>query len=185
MSTKSFVFTGAGGQGVITAAILLGEAAALHEGLNAVQTQTYGPEARGGSTRSDLIISTEPIHYPKVTNPHVLVCLTQEAYNKFSPIVRPGGLLIADTSFVSTVRKTDARQIVLPMYETVKKEVANTVVFNVCMIGCIVALTGIVRRESVEKALTARMSPSHLPINLKALDLGIEMGKTMNSARNA
>lgn len=178
MSTKSFVFTGSGGQGVITAAIVLGEAAALHEGLNAVQTQTYGPEARGGATRSDLIISSEPIRYPKVMNPHVLVCLTQEAYNKFSPVVRPGGLLIADSAFVSTMRKADARQIVLPMFENVKKEIGNPIVFNICMLGCVIAITGVVSKDSVVKALGARLSPAHLEMNLKALDLGIALAQT-------
>ncbi|KAF0183120.1 MAG: 2-oxoglutarate ferredoxin oxidoreductase subunit gamma [Nitrospirae bacterium] len=177
MSTKSFVFTGSGGQGVITAAIVIGEAAALHEGLNAVQTQVYGPEARGGATRSDLIVSSDPIRYPKVINPQVLVCLTQEAYNKFAPIVRPGGLLIADASFVSTVRKADARQIVLPMFETVKKELGKTMAFNICMVGCVLAFTGIVSKDSVVKALTSRMPPAHLEMNLKALDLGIELAK--------
>ncbi len=182
MTAKSFVFTGSGGQGVITAAIVLGEAAALHEGLNAVQTQTYGPEARGGATRADLIISTDPIRYPKVINPHVLVCLTQEAYNKFSPIVRPGGLLIADASFVSTVRKADGRQIVLPMFEAVKKEIGNTIVFNICVLGCVVALTGVVGKDAVLKALTSRMTPAHLAMNLKALDLGCDLAKTCGNS---
>ncbi len=182
MSTKSFVFTGSGGQGVITAAIVIGEAAALHEGLNAVQTQVYGPEARGGATRADLIVSSDPIRYPKVINPQVLVCLTQEAYNKFSSIVRPGGLLIADASFVSTVRKADARQIVLPMFDTVKKEIGKTVVFNICMVGCVLALTGIVSKDSVIKALTSRMPPAHLDMNLKALDLGIELVRAYDNS---
>lgn len=175
MSTQSFVFTGSGGQGVITAAIMLGEAAALHEGLNAVQTQVYGPEARGGATRADLIISDEPIRYPKVINPNVLVCLTQEAYNKFSPIVRPGGLLIADASCVSIARKADARQIVLPMFETVRKEIGTTVAANICMVGCVLALTGVVSKDSVVKTLMSRMAPAHLEMNLKALDLGYEL----------
>lgn len=177
MGTKSFVFTGSGGQGVITAAIVLGEAAALHEGLNAVQTQVYGPEARGGATRADLIISTDPIRYPKVINPHVLVCLTQESYNKFAPIIRPGGLLIADASFVSTVRKADARQVVLPMYETVKEKIGKTVVFNICMLGCVLSLTGIVSREAVVKAVTSRMAEAHLDMNLRALNLGMELAQ--------
>ena len=76
---KRIVFSGSGGQGIITAAIILAEAAALYENLNAVQTQSYGPEARGGATRADVIISKEPIHHPKVINPHILICLTQIA----------------------------------------------------------------------------------------------------------
>ena len=91
MERCRMVFSGSGGQGVITAAIVLAEAAVLHEGLVAVQSQAYGPEARGGATRSDIIIADESIKFPKVIQPNVLVCLTQEAYNKFYQIVRPGG----------------------------------------------------------------------------------------------
>jgi 2-oxoglutarate ferredoxin oxidoreductase subunit gamma len=77
------VFSGSGGQGVITAAIILAEAAVIYENLNAVQSQSYGAEARGGATRSDIIISDAVIHFPKVIQPNVLVCLTQNSYNKF------------------------------------------------------------------------------------------------------
>ncbi len=73
MDTRRIVFSGSGGQGVITAAIILGEAAVIYEGLNAVQTQSYGPEARGGATKADVVISEEPIRYPKVIRPHILV----------------------------------------------------------------------------------------------------------------
>jgi 2-oxoglutarate/2-oxoacid ferredoxin oxidoreductase subunit beta len=111
------VFSGSGGQGVITAAILLAEAAVLHEKRNAVQTQVYGAAARGGATRSDVIISDAPINYPKVNQSNFLVCLTQEAYAKYSPIVRPGGLLVTDSRFVTTHRKVDAVQHELPMYQ--------------------------------------------------------------------
>ena len=92
MERVRMVFSGSGGQGVITAAIILAEAAVLQEGLIAVQSQSYGPEARGGATRSDVIISGSEIMFPKVIQPNILVCLTQEAYNKFSSIIRPGGL---------------------------------------------------------------------------------------------
>jgi len=100
MEKCRMVFSGSGGQGVITAGIILAEAAVLHENLIAVQSQTYGPRARGGATRSDVIISDSDIHYPKVIQPNVLVCLTQEAYDTFCPIIRPGGLLVIDTGFV-------------------------------------------------------------------------------------
>ena len=90
MERCRMVFSGSGGQGVTTAAIILAEAAVLYEELIAVQSQSYGPEARGGSTRTDVIIADSQIYFPKVTQPNVLVCLTQEAYNKFYPIIRPG-----------------------------------------------------------------------------------------------
>ena len=105
MERCRMVFSGSGGQGVITASIIFAEAAVLYENLNAVQSQSYGAEARGGSTRSDVIISDSKIDYPKVIQPNVLICLTQEAYNKFYQIIRPGGLLITDTRFVKTQKK--------------------------------------------------------------------------------
>ncbi|MEK6194951.1 MAG: 2-oxoacid:acceptor oxidoreductase family protein, partial [Deltaproteobacteria bacterium] len=97
MERCRLVFSGSGGQGVITAAVILSEAAVLYENMNAVQSQAYGPAARGGATRSDIIISESNINFPKVIQPNVLICLTQEAYNTFCNIIRPGGLLITDT----------------------------------------------------------------------------------------
>jgi len=176
MSTQSFVFTGAGGQGVITAAIILGDAAAIYEGLNAVQTQVYGPEARGGSTRADVVISNDPIRFPKVVNPHVLVCLTQEAYDKYGRIVQPGGVLLIDSLYVTNIKNTEARQVILPLFEATKKEIGNPVVFNIVVLGAVLSLTKIVRPESVIKALESKIAPQYLEMNTKALELGMDIG---------
>jgi 2-oxoglutarate ferredoxin oxidoreductase subunit gamma len=170
------VFSGSGGQGVITAAIILAEAAVLFENLNAVQSQSYGAEARGGATRSDVIISDSAIHYPKVVQPNVLVCLTQEAYNKFYPIVRPGGLLLTDTRFVRLEKKVDAQQIELPMYESVMSEIGKPIVFNICMLGAVICLTGLVKPDSIMKVLNARISSDFLEMNRQALDIGQALG---------
>ncbi|UCH00303.1 MAG: 2-oxoacid:acceptor oxidoreductase family protein, partial [Deltaproteobacteria bacterium] len=97
MERCRIIFSGSGGQGVITAAIILAESAVLHEGLNAVQSQSYGPEARGGASRSDVIIADTEIRFPKVIQPHVLVCLTQDAYHNLSELIRPGGLLLTES----------------------------------------------------------------------------------------
>ena len=140
MERVRLVFSGSGGQGVITAAIILAETAVLHEDLNAVQSQVYGPEARGGATRSDIIISDNPINYPKVIQANILVCLTQEAYNKFSGIIRPGGLLITDPRFVTIERKVDAQQKEIPMYENVMSTIGKPIVFNICMLRALLAL---------------------------------------------
>ena len=180
MERLRLVFSGSGGQGVITAAIVFAEAAVLHENLTAVQSQSYGPEARGGATRSDVIISDTDIHFPKVVQPNILVCLTQEAYNKFYPIIRPGGLLLTDTRFVETARKVDARQRELPMYRTVMEEVGKPIVFNICMLGAIIGLTGIVKPESVLKVLEARIPSAFLDMNRKALELGVGLAESQN-----
>jgi 2-oxoglutarate ferredoxin oxidoreductase subunit gamma len=171
------VFSGSGGQGVITAAIIMAEAAVIYDGLNAVQSQSYGPEARGGATRSDIIVSNAPINFPKVIQPNILVSLTQEAYNKFSGIIRPGGLLLTDPRFVTIERKVDAQQKEIPMYETVMSEIGKPIVFNICMLGALIALTDVVRPQSVMKTIETRIPASFFDMNQKAFDIGIQIGK--------
>ena len=169
------VFSGSGGQGVITAAIILAEAAVLHENLVAVQSQSYGPEARGGATRSDVIIAESPIHFPKVIQPNVLVCLTQQAYANYFSILRPGGLFITDSRYVKLGKKVDARQVELAMYDTVMEKIGRPIVFNICMLGVVIGLTKLVRPESIMKILEKQLSPAFLGMNRQALDLGLEM----------
>lgn len=169
------VFSGSGGQGVITAAIILAEAAALEEDRNAVQTQAYGPEARGGATRSDVIISDERIKFPKVLQPNILVCLTQLAYNKYASIVRPGGLLISDSRLVKTERKITAQQKELPIYDTVMESIGKPIVFNICMLGTLIGLTQIVSPESIIKTLSARIPKAFIDMNNEALKIGMNL----------
>jgi len=171
------VFSGSGGQGVITAAIILAEAAVIFEKLNAVQSQAYGAAARGGATRSDVIIADTPIHYPKVVQPNILVCLTQEAYANYYPIIRPGGLLITDSRWVHIQRKVDARQKEIPMWEMVMKNIGKGIVFNICMLGVVTSLTGIVRPDSIIKVLKTRIPGDFLEMNRNALDLGMRLGE--------
>jgi 2-oxoglutarate ferredoxin oxidoreductase subunit gamma len=175
MERVRLIFSGSGGQGVITASILLAEAAVYYEGLNAVQAQSYGPEARGGATRSDVIISDTEIHFPKVNQPNILVCLTQEAYNKFYGIIRPGGMLLTDQHFVKPAKKIDARQIQLPMFDTVMEKIGRPIVFNICMLGALLGLTELVRPDSVMQAIKNRVPPDFLEMNNQALDLGLDL----------
>ncbi len=177
MERCRLVFSGSGGQGVITAAIILAEAAVLHENLTAVQTQAYGAAARGGATRTDVIVSDQVINYPKVIQPNTLVCLTQEAYNKYAPIIRPGGLLITDTRYVALQRKVDAVQLELPMYQTVMEKIGKPIVLNICMLGTVIGLTDLVRPESIMKVLESRIPAGFLEMNRRALDLGLRLGK--------
>ncbi len=171
------VFSGSGGQGVITASIILAEAAALYDNLNAVQTQVYGAAARGGSTRADVIISNAEINFPKVLQPNVLVCLTQESYNKFYPIIRPGGILLTDARYVKLNRKVDARQKSLPMYQNVMDQIGKPIVFNICMLGAVIALTKLVKPDSVMQTLSTRIPPGFLDLNRQALELGMSLGE--------
>ena len=177
MERCRMVFSGSGGQGVITATIILAEAAVLYENLNAVQSQSYGAAARGGATRSDVIISDSTIDYPKVIQPNVLVCLTQEAYNKFYPIIRPGGLLVTDTRYVKTQKKVDAQQRELPMFENVMDKIGKPIVFNICMLGAVIEMVDLIKPEAIMKVLENRIPSDFLDLNRQALDLGQALGR--------
>lgn len=177
MKRIRLVFSGSGGQGVITAAILLAEAAVIHEGMNATQSQSYGAAARGGATRSDVIISDGEINFPIVSQPNILVCLTQDAYTSFAWEIRPGGTLLTDPRFVETTQKVDARQVELPMYETVMREIGKPIVFNICVLGALLGLDDLVKPESVLKAIATRVPADFVEMNTRALNLGLELGK--------
>lgn len=176
MTRTRLVFSGSGGQGVITAAIILAEAAVIHEGMNATQAQSYGAAARGGATRSDVIISDREIDFPVVTQPNILVCLTQDAYNSFAPEIRPAGTLLTDTRFVETTTKVDARQIELPMYEQVMEKIGKPIVFNICVLGALIGIAGLVKPESVMKAIADRVPKDFVEMNNRALNIGLELG---------
>jgi 2-oxoglutarate ferredoxin oxidoreductase subunit gamma len=177
MERVRMVFSGSGGQGVITAAIIVAEAAVIHEGMNAVQSQSYGAAARGGATRSDVIVADEAIFYPKVIQPNVLICLTQTAYNTYYPIIRPGGLLLTDARFVKIEKRVDARQVELPMYREVIAQIGKPIVFNICMLGALVGLIDLVKPESIMKVLESRIPEGFIDMNKKALDIGLELAR--------
>jgi 2-oxoglutarate ferredoxin oxidoreductase subunit gamma len=175
MERCRLVFSGSGGQGVVTAAIILAEAAVIFEGLNAVQSQKYGAEPRGGATRSDVVIADSSIHYPKVIQPNILVCLSQDSYNKYYPIIRPGGLLLTDSRFVKTQRKVDAQQKEIAMYQTVMEKIGKPIVFNILMLGALIGLREVVKPDSIMKVLENRIPAEFLEMNRKALELGLAL----------
>jgi 2-oxoglutarate ferredoxin oxidoreductase subunit gamma len=180
MERCRLVFSGSGGQGLISAAIILAECAVVYEGLEAVQSQSYGAAARGGATRSDVIISGEVIDLPKVFQPNILICLTQQAYNQFSNIIRPGGLLITDKRFVQTTHKVDARKVELPLYQAVMDNIGKPVVFNISILGALLALNPLVKMESILKILASKFPSNFLELNRRALELGYAVGGEMN-----
>ncbi len=177
MERSRIVFSGSGGQGVITAAIILAKAAAIFEGKNAIQSQSYGAAARGGATRTDIVIADSEINFPKVIQPNILVSLTQESYNKFSPIIRPGGLLLVDSKYVTIGKKVDAKHRVLPMFDTVLKEIGKPIVFNICMLGALIGITKLIKPESILKVLETTIPKDFMEMNKKALAMGIKMGE--------
>jgi len=178
MERSRIVFSGSGGQGVITAAIILAKAAALFEDKHAIQSQSYGAAARGGATRSDIIIDDDQIYFPKVIQPNILVSLTQEAYNKFSSIIRPGGLLLVDSRYVDIEKKVDAKHVSLPMYETVMDQIGKPIVFNICMLGALLGITGLIEPDSILKVLETTIPKDFMEMNKQSLELGFKMGES-------
>ncbi|RMF44639.1 MAG: 2-oxoacid:ferredoxin oxidoreductase subunit gamma [Deltaproteobacteria bacterium] len=170
-------FSGAGGQGLITAGIILAEAASIVEGKHAVQSQSYGPEARGGASKSEVIISDGPIDYPKATIVDACLAMTQEACDKYANGIKPGGLLLLDEDFVPNIPEGDFRVVRIPIMRTAQEEIGRAIVANVVALGAMIALTDVVERESGLKAVLSRVPAAFKELNEKAYGLGFDKVK--------
>lgn len=166
-------FGGSGGQGLITAGVILAEAAML-DGQNVVQTQTYGPEARLGSSKAEVIISPGVIAYPEVTVPDVLLCMSMEAAKKYSPKVRPDTLVILDSTNIGLELTCGGRVHRLPITETAVKA-GGKVCANAVALGVVNKLAGLVQPESLAQAVADRVPPKFRELNKRALDAGVAL----------
>jgi 2-oxoglutarate ferredoxin oxidoreductase subunit gamma len=175
-------FSGAGGQGLITAGIILAEAASIIEGRHAVQSQSYGPEARGGASKAEVIISEAPIDYPKATVVDACLAMSQEAADKYATGIKPGGLLLIDTDFVKKPPEGDFKMYSMPIVRAAKDEIGKEIVANVIALGAMIALTDIVKRESGEKAVLAKVPEAFIELNKKAYNLGFAKVKELLAA---
>lgn len=171
MERHEILISGSGGQGVVLGGIILAEAAAIYEDGYATHNQSYGPEARGGASRSEVIISKKPIHFPEVEEPDVLVALTQEAASKFAAQVKPGGTLIIDARVKAIPRSDKIKTYVVPICDTAEK-IRGEIVTNMVTLGALAAITGLVGKEALKKAVLARVPRGTEEINLKALAAG-------------
>lgn len=165
------LLSGSGGQGLILAGQILADAA-VRDGKNAVQTQSYGPEARGGASRAEVIISSEEIDYPKVTRPDILLVMSPEALLKYVSRLNAGGTLIVDTTCIQDIPSTPCRVFALPYSRMAREALGKEMVANVVALGALAALTGVVSRESLQAALLSRIPRGTGALNLKALEMG-------------
>lgn len=170
-------FSGAGGQGLITAGIILAEAASIVEGKYAVQSQSYGPEARGGASKSEVIISDDPIDYPKATVVDACLAMTQVAADKYANGIKPGGLLLIDSDFVKNVPEGDFKVVKIPIMRTAKEDIGREIVANVVALGAMIALTDVVDRESGLTAVLSKVPEAFTELNRKAYSLGFDKVK--------
>ncbi|HTG81785.1 MAG TPA: 2-oxoacid:acceptor oxidoreductase family protein [Geobacteraceae bacterium] len=167
-------FSGAGGQGLILAGVIMAEAASIYDGKQAVQSQSYGPEARGGASKSEVIISESSIDYPKATVVDALLALTQEACDKYSHDLKEGGVLLIDSDLVKRQPAGNFNVVAFPIINTAKNDVGREIVANIVALGAMVALTGVVSKESAEKAVLARVPEAFLELNKKAFNMGFD-----------
>ncbi len=172
---------GEGGQGMILAGIILAEAAAIYDGKQAVQTQSYGPEARGGASKSEVVIADGEIDHPEVLDADAVVALSQEACDKYAARVKKGCLVIVDSEKVK--RLPAAGAIGIPISRLAFEKTGKAITANTVALGVLVGLTGVVSRQALEKAVTARAPKGTEEMNRKALEAGYTAAEELGGAR--
>jgi 2-oxoglutarate ferredoxin oxidoreductase subunit beta len=172
--------SGSGGQGLILAGILLGEAAIM-AGKNAIHSQSYGPEARGGTSRSEVILSDHEIDFPEISNPDILLSMTQQSCDKFAAKVKPGGIILVDSTLVDTIPQVTATVYKIPISQIAIEEFKSEVVANVVALGALAQITQVVPLAVLQKAVVAKVPSKAKETNIRALLRGYEYAKEISS----
>lgn len=167
---------GFGGQGVILAAMVIGKAASIFQNEHATMTQSFGPESRGGACSAQVILSDEPILYPYVTRPDVLVAMSQEAYTKFVPELKDGGLLIVERDLVQVTNLPSGVRVYGVPATRLAEELGRRMVLNIVMVGFFAAVTNLLDPEALRKAIDDSVPPAYRELNRRAFDKGYEYG---------
>jgi 2-oxoglutarate ferredoxin oxidoreductase subunit gamma len=168
---------GFGGQGVILAAMVIGKAYSVHEGGFATLTQAFGPEARGGACSAQVITSDEPVLYPYVTRPDILMVMSQEAFTKFVPDLKDGGLLLVETDLVHMSKLKPGTRVFRCPGTRIAEELGKRMVLNIVMVGFFAAVAGVASADSLRQAVASSVPESFRELNLRAFDRGYEYGK--------
>jgi len=171
---KEIRLSGSGGQGLITAGIILARAAVLDQ-MKVTQTQSYGPESRGGASRADVIISNGIFYFPEATHFDILLSLTQEACDKYIEHLKDDGILIADNTNVKNITFTEAEVFELPFTNIAIKKLGSSLPTNILSLAFLVRKTGVVSENSLKEAVKNSMKPRYVDLNLKALKLGFKL----------
>ncbi|ATW25117.1 2-oxoacid:acceptor oxidoreductase family protein [Candidatus Formimonas warabiya] len=170
--------SGTGGQGLILGGIILASAAVV-DGYNAVQSQSYGPEARGGASKAEVIISTEAIFYPKVGDADIFLAMSQAAYEKYSGQIKEETIIIIDSTLVKELKGAHrGKYYPVPITGLAKKETGREMTANIVALGVIMGITHVVSEGALKKAVLARIPAGTEELNMKALNAGIQAGIT-------
>lgn len=167
---------GFGGQGVILSAIVIGKAGCIFENGFSTMTQAFGPEARGGACSAQVILSDEPILYPYVTRPDILVVMSQEAYTLFTPQLKEHGLLIIEQDLVRVDALPAGARVFSVPATRLAEELGKRMVLNIVMVGFFGAVSGLLKPEALRDAIADSVPKAFVELNLKAFDKGYEYG---------
>jgi 2-oxoglutarate ferredoxin oxidoreductase subunit gamma len=162
---------GFGGQGVGLAGYILGKALTVYDDYEAVMTQAYGPEARGGASSADIVVSYEPIDYPFVQHPDILVILSQEAYTKFRPTAKPDAIILVDEDLVEPEIGDNPKRIPATR---IAEGIGRRIVANLVILGFFVSASGLGSPQAVEKAIKTTVKPKTVALNLEAFEHGLK-----------
>jgi 2-oxoglutarate ferredoxin oxidoreductase subunit gamma len=177
MKNTNVKIGGFGGQGIVLAGYIVGKAASIHDKLNATLTQSYGPESRGSSCSAQLIIGSEEIDYPKVTHADILMVMSQEAYDKFTPELSRGGTLLYDEDLAKPTNNFGKTVKVYSIPATrYAEELGKKIVANIIMLGFFSVITGLIKSEAMEEAIRTSTPKGFEELNIKAFRRGFESG---------
>jgi 2-oxoglutarate ferredoxin oxidoreductase subunit gamma len=174
---------GFGGQGVILSATVIGKAACIFQNRFATMTQSFGPEARGGSSSAQVILSDEPVLYPYLTLPDILVVMSQEAFTRFTPELKAGGILIVEQDLVPVSGLKSGTRLYSVPATRLAEELGKKMVLNVVMVGFFGAVTGLLYPEHLRKAVADSVPSAFQKLNLQAFDKGFEYGANLIADR--
>jgi 2-oxoglutarate ferredoxin oxidoreductase subunit gamma len=172
-------FAGFGGQGIIKSGIIVAAAASIHAGKNSVQTQSYGPESRGGACKSEVVISEEEIDFPKVVQPDVVILMSQHAYNEYAADVKPNGTVIIDPDMIPTEKNLENARVFRVPATKIAEELGRRIVANIVMLGALVAITRLLDENAVKESIRENIPKGTEELNLTAFEKGYEYGKTL------
>jgi len=172
-------FAGFGGQGIIKSGIITASAACIHGGKNAVQTQSYGPESRGGACKSEVVISGEDIDFPKVVEPDVLVVMSQHAYNDYTGDMKAGGTVIMDPGMIPSEKELKGLKVHKVPATKIAEQLGRRIVANIVMLGAFVAITGLLDADAMKEAIKENIPKGTEELNLAAFEKGYEFGKKL------
>mgnify|MGYP001119857269 CR=1 FL=1 len=169
--------SGYGGQGIILAGYILAQAASIHEKRNAVFIQDYGPEARGGACRADIVISDKPVRHPYIGTPSILVAMSQQAYDKYFPANPQNTLVLIEEELVKPQETRGAKLLAFSPRRIAEEELGRPTVANIVMLGVLTAVTGVVSPEAMKKSILSSVPKNTEEVNLKAFERGYQYGR--------